>query len=102
MRFVIRFTSSKVFDFCVKLLRSSVVIHIKNRQREFKLRKFLTEKGSITLNGVSLTVNNVKNSFFEVNIIPFTWNKTNFSFLKNGSTVNLEVDLLARYLLNLK
>ena len=43
------------------------------------LRKFLTEKGSITLNGVSLTVNNVKNSFFEVNIIPFTWNKTNFS-----------------------
>ena len=67
-----------------------------------KLRKFLTEKGSITLNGVSLTVNNVKNSFFEVNIIPFTWNKTNFSSLKNGSTVNLEVDLLARYLLNLK
>jgi len=67
-----------------------------------KLSKFIAVKGSVTLNGVSLTVNNIKNNFFEVNIVPFTWNKTNLSFLKNGSIVNLEVDLLARYLLNLK
>ena len=66
------------------------------------LSKFLAVKGSVTLNGVSLTVNNVKNNFFYVNIVPFTWNKTNLSFLKKGSIVNLEVDLLARYLLKLK
>ena len=67
-----------------------------------KLRNYLVEKGSVTLNGVSLTVNYVKENFFEVNVIPFTWEKTNLRFLKNGSIVNIEVDLIARYLLNMK
>ena len=67
-----------------------------------KLRKYIAEKGSVTLNGVSLTVNKVKKDYFEVNVIPFTWKNTNLCFLNNGSFVNIEVDLLSRYLLNLK
>ncbi len=66
------------------------------------LKKYIAEKGSITLDGISLTVNNVKENYFEVNIIPFTWNNTSFLYLKEGSPVNVEVDLLARYLLNYK
>ncbi len=65
-----------------------------------ELKKHIVYKGSITLNGVSLTVNEVGQDFFEVNIIPFTWDNTNFNILKTGSILNLEVDLLSRYLLN--
>ena len=65
-----------------------------------KISKYIVSKGSVTLNGISLTINNVEKKYFEVNIIPFTWQNTNFCFLKKGSIVNIEVDLLARYLLN--
>ena len=65
-----------------------------------KIRKYIVSKGSVTLNGVSLTVNDVEKKYFEVNVIPFTWENTNFSFLNKGSFINIEVDLLARYLLN--
>ena len=66
------------------------------------LKKYIAEKGSVTLNGISLTVNKVGKNYFEVNIIPFTWDNTNFTQLKTGSLINLEIDLLARYLLNSK
>jgi riboflavin synthase len=62
------------------------------------LGKYIARKGSITINGVSLTVNEVeKNSFF-VNIIPHSFEVTNFCDLKIGNLVNLEIDILARYL----
>ena len=60
--------------------------------------KFLAPKGSITINGVSLTVNDVENNCFKVNIIPHTLIHTNLGNLNVGSLVNFEVDLLARYL----
>jgi riboflavin synthase len=60
--------------------------------------KFLAYKGSVTIDGVSLTVNDVEQNTFCVNIIPFTWNNTCFSSYKEGSTVNIEIDILARYL----
>ena len=66
------------------------------------LKKYIAEKGSVTLNGISLTVNTVGKNHFNVNIIPFTWDNTNFMHIKKGSLVNLEIDLLARYLLNSK
>ena len=58
---------------------------------------FLAEKGSITLNGVSLTINHIDNNFFSVNIINHTWENTNLSSYKIGSLINLEVDIISRY-----
>ena len=58
---------------------------------------FLAEKGSITLNGVSLTINHIDNNLFSVNIINHTWENTNLSSYKIGSFMNLEVDIISRY-----
>ena len=62
-----------------------------------KIKKFIAKKGSVSLNGISLTVNQVKNNFIVINIIPFTWLNTNLKGLKIGDRINLEVDMLARY-----
>ncbi len=56
------------------------------------------EKGSITINGVSLTVVNSKNDSFSVAIIPYTYENTNFKKINVGSIVNLEFDLVGKYL----
>jgi riboflavin synthase len=61
------------------------------------LVKFIAVKGSITISGVSLTVNQVKSREFSVNLIPHTLQMTNLKNLRTGSRVNLEVDLIARY-----
>ncbi|HLP97746.1 MAG TPA: riboflavin synthase [Sideroxyarcus sp.] len=62
-----------------------------------ELAKYIATKGSITINGVSLTVNQVAGSEFEVNLIPHTLDVTTLNELKVGSKVNLEIDLIARY-----
>ena len=56
------------------------------------------EKGSVSVNGVSLTVVNSKPNSFQVAIIPFTWEVTNFHQIKNGTVVNLEFDILGKYI----
>jgi len=56
------------------------------------------EKGSVSVNGVSLTVVNSKPRSFEVAIIPFTWEVTNFHQIKKGTVVNLEFDILGKYI----
>ena len=56
------------------------------------------EKGSISVNGVSLTVVNSKQNSFQVAIIPFTWEMTNFHQIKKGTVVNLEFDILGKYI----
>jgi riboflavin synthase len=61
------------------------------------LRRFIAEKGSIALDGVSLTVNEVDDSRFGVNIIPYTLRATTLGRLRVGQRVNVEIDLLARY-----
>jgi riboflavin synthase len=61
------------------------------------LARFVAEKGSIAVDGVSLTVNAVGNDQFEVTIIPHTLNKTKLGALASGDPVNLEVDVVARY-----
>jgi riboflavin synthase len=61
------------------------------------LAKFIAFKGSITVNGVSLTINQVAGSVFSLNLIPHTLAMTNLKHLSAGSRVNLEVDLIARY-----
>ena len=62
------------------------------------LHRFVAEKGSITIDGVSLTVNSVADDVFEVNLIPHTLEVTTLGGLEPGSRVNLEIDMLARYL----
>ena len=62
------------------------------------LHRFIAPKGSITVDGVSLTVNEVEGRVFGVNIIPHTWETTTLGSLKVGDKVNLEIDMLARYL----
>lgn len=61
------------------------------------LRRFIAPKGSVAVNGVSLTVNETKGDTFSVNIIPHTRSVTTFQSLNEGEKVNLEVDTLARY-----
>lgn len=61
------------------------------------LMKYMAPKGSVALNGVSLTVNEVDDTRFSVLIIPHTWENTNFSGLKEKDHVHIEVDPIARY-----
>ena len=61
------------------------------------LRKYVARKGSICVDGVSLTVNRVEGETFEVNLIPHTLEVTTLGRLQQGSKVNLEIDLVARY-----
>jgi riboflavin synthase len=65
------------------------------------LLRFIAPKGSVALDGVSLTVNEVKHDEFGVNIIPHTLKVTTFGGAKKGTKLNLEVDLLARYVARL-
>lgn len=62
------------------------------------LHRYIAEKGSIAVEGVSLTVNEVEDDVFGVNLIPHTWEVTTLGRLQPGSRVNLEIDMLARYL----
>ncbi|MFN7107118.1 MAG: riboflavin synthase [Brevundimonas sp.] len=62
------------------------------------LHRYIAAKGSITVDGVSLTVNAVEGQIFSLNIIPHTWEVTTLGRLKVGDPVNLEIDMLARYL----
>ncbi|HKQ24566.1 MAG TPA: riboflavin synthase [Burkholderiales bacterium] len=62
-----------------------------------ELGRYVARKGSIAVNGVSLTVNAVKTDSFSMNLIPHTLTVTNLKDLKQGDGVNLEIDLLARY-----
>jgi len=63
-----------------------------------KMNKFICKKGSISIDGVSLTVNNVSKNRFSVNIIPHTNKITTLGKLEKGDKVNIEVDILARYI----
>jgi riboflavin synthase len=66
-----------------------------------ELARFIAAKGSVTLDGVSLTVNKVAGRQFWVNIIPHTWQNTTFFERKLGEYMNIEVDLIARYVARL-
>lgn len=73
----------------------SVRFHIKAPD---ELARYIAEKGSITVDGISLTVNVVNGAEFELNIVPHTLQETTMGDFKTGTRVNLEVDLIARYL----
>ena len=60
--------------------------------------KYFASKGSVSIDGVSLTVNDVDKDFFTVNIIPYAWTHTSFKNYNIGTVVNIEIDILVRYL----
>ena len=71
--------------------------------REMARRGYMTvDKGSVTVNGVSLTVCNPTDDTFQVAIIPYTFDNTNFHAIKVGTTVNLEFDILGKYIARLQ
>lgn len=61
------------------------------------LAPYFIRKGSVAVDGVSLTIADVHDDHFDVQIVPFTWNATTLSTLRAGSTVNLECDLIGKY-----
>ena len=63
-----------------------------------QMESYLAAKGSITIDGISLTVNEVDDAGFGVNIIPHTWNNTTLSDRIVGDYINIEIDMLARYI----
>jgi len=65
------------------------------------LARFIAVKGSVAVNGVSLTVNEVRDDMFGVNVIPHTASVTGFGTMKPGDKVNIEIDMLARYVARL-
>lgn len=71
--------------------------HLLRIKAPLSIAKFIAYKGSIAVNGVSLTVNTVDHDEFTVNLIPHTLQVTTLEHLEAGAAVNLEVDLLARY-----
>lgn len=82
---------SKVFRFCY------------DNQDDFLRKGYYTvDKGSVTVNGVSLTVCNSTTDSFEVNIIPYTLEHTNFGYIQEGDVVNLEFDILGKYITRLQ
>lgn len=87
---------------------SIISIAMENDSRRFeleapeRLRGFLAKKGSVSLDGVSLTVNEVMRGRFGVNVIPHTLSVTTLGSARPGDLVNLEVDLLARYVARLR
>ena len=66
-----------------------------------RLARFIAQKGSVSVDGISLTVNEVEAVAFGVNIIPHTWAVTSLADAKPGAKVNIEIDLLARYVARL-
>ncbi|MBI3109786.1 riboflavin synthase [Candidatus Daviesbacteria bacterium] len=65
------------------------------------LAQYLIEKGSVAVNGISLTIIKAEKNYFTVGIVPYTWNNTMLHTIKTGDFINIEVDVLAKYVENL-
>ena len=80
----------------VNIVDKTWIINLKILNK--RLSKFLIEKASISINGVSLTISKVTKNFFEVNVIPHTLKLTNLQNLKSKSLVNVELDIFSKYI----
>lgn len=78
--------------------KAGVDMHI---EFDMKYSRFIVDKGSVCINGVSLTVNEVKGDVFRLTLIPYTLKETDLLGLKIGDTVNIEFDVLAKYVANM-
>ncbi len=82
----------------IKVIDKHWILNIKCKS---KFKKYLIEKGSISINGVSLTINKVFKDYFQLSIIPHTLKLTNLIDLKQGSIINIEFDIFNKYYKNL-
>lgn len=82
----------------IKKEKGSWIFKLQVLSYKSKVKNLIFEKGSICINGVSLTVVEIKQNIFSVAIIPHTFRNTNFSTTKMGDLVNLEFDLIGKYL----
>jgi riboflavin synthase len=80
----------------VTVIDKTWIVNLQISDKE--LGKYLIEKASISINGVSLTISKVYKNFFEVNIIPHTLKLTNLKILKRNSLVNIELDIFGKYM----
>ena len=64
-----------------------------------QFKKYVVTKGSIGINGVSLTIGEIENNRIKVHIIPYTYENTNFKNLKKGDAVNIEFDIIGKYII---
>ena len=71
---------------------------IKFRILDKKFNQYLIDKGSISINGVSLTISDTKKNYFNINVIPHTLNLTNLKDLKKNDLVNVELDIFGKYI----
>ena len=78
-------------------LDSSWIFEFSKDKNNKDMERFIVEKGSITVNGISLTISNVKSNSFSISIVPHTYNITNLKEAKENDLVNIEFDALARY-----
>ena len=83
----------------IEVLDQTKILHFSLSEEGMR---FVVKKGSVAIDGVSLTVNEVSNSGFQVMIIPHTLEKTSFNDFKKGTRANIEYDMLARYVQNQK
>lgn len=89
-------------DGCAKLkahkaIKDSIAMTFELEKNATNLVKYIATKGSICLNGISLTVNKTTKKSFTVNVIPHSLNNTNLATIAIGDLVNIEIDLIARY-----
>ena len=80
----------------VKIIDKTWIINFQVLNKS--LNKFLIEKASISINGVSLTISKVAKNSFEINVIPHTLKLTNLQYLKSKSLVNIELDIFSKYI----
>ncbi len=78
----------------IKKENNSRLLNIKISE---EITQYIVDKGSIALNGISLTIAELKDNSITVSIIPETWNSTNFQSLKTGDKLNIEVDIVGKY-----
>lgn len=81
----------------IKIIQKQADFYILKLEVEKSLAKYVAKKGSVALNGISLTVSDVVSNEFDVAVIPHTFENTNLNTLKVGDFVNFEVDILAKY-----
>ena len=86
-------TTSKVIS--IKIIDKSWIVNF-NLSRKY--HKFIVEKGSICINGISLTIVNCENKLFSIALIPYTLENTTFKTMKVGDKVNIEFDIIGKYI----
>ena len=80
-----------------KVIKNSLEMTFELEKNVANLAKYIAEKGSISINGISLTVNKAQKKIFTINVIQHSLNSTNLATIKVGDLVNIEIDLIARY-----